>query len=63
MAGRVKQTEKYALDNLRALILRALETDVEGSFEHEDGSNEFLVEHDAPDVCYIPVKIRLEVVR
>ena len=59
----IKEAETYALSQLRALICDALECDVEGSFEYEDGSNEFLVEHDAPNVCYIPIRIRLEVVQ
>lgn len=37
----IKEAETYALSQLRALIGNALECDVEGSFEHEDGSNEW----------------------
>lgn len=57
----IQQAEAYALEQMRVLILDALEADVEGAFEHEDGSNEFLIEHDAPNVCYILIRVRLEV--
>jgi hypothetical protein len=59
----VEQAEAYALRQMRALILNALDADVEGSFEHEDGTDEFLIDHDAPNVRHVQLRVRVEVVR